>query len=254
MLGDERFGLPDDRQRVRLASLGRLAPGGDAVAAEDDADRRGLGGPDGRDVEAELESRAAPGHPRDTVAEALAGQSLAVGGGREGDARVRMQVVDMRRVEQAVHRRVDRGRGATAAMKAEVERIDHLVFALHAGVDADERSKPVEAQDRQARLGEGAEVTARALDRHELDRQSGRRVGGDGLGRCVAAGVVGVARVRAELMGPLEELDRPGRGLGCAWRLIGQTGRRLRPWDASRRHAPQPACLPPTRSATIFSA
>ena len=228
------------------------------MATEDDADRRGRCGPDGRDVEAELESRAAPGHPRDAVAEAFAGQALAVSGGREGDARVRMQVVDVRRVEQAVHRRVDRRGRTAAAMEAEVERGDHLVLALHAGVDADERPQPVEAQDRQTRLGEGAEVATRALDPHELDRQSGRRIGGDSLGRCIAAGVVGVARVGAELVGALEELGDRGRGrLRRAWRQVGRespAGRRLRPGDACGRHAPQPACWPPTRAATIFSA
>ena len=52
-------------------------------------------------------------------------------------------------------------RGGTAlAVAAEVERGDHLVLALDAGVDVDQRAQPVEAEDRQAGLGQRAKVAA----------------------------------------------------------------------------------------------
>ncbi len=112
--------------------------------------------PDRGDVEAELEARAPPGDPGDAVAEAASGQRLAVGRGREGDPRVGMEVVDVGGVDEAVHRRVDRRRGAAATVEAVVEGRDHLVLALDARVDVDERAQPVEAQDGEAGLGERA--------------------------------------------------------------------------------------------------
>ena len=78
------------------------------------------------------------------------GQRLAVGGGGERDAGVGVQVVDVRGVDQAVHRGVDRRRGAALAVQAVVERGDHLVLALDARVDVDQRAQPVQPQHGQA--------------------------------------------------------------------------------------------------------
>ena len=102
----------------------------------------------------------APRHPHDAVAEALLGQRLAVDGGGQGDAGVGMEVVDVRRLDEAVHRRVDRRRRAAAAVAAEVERGDHLVLAVDARVDVDQRPQPVEAEHGQPVGGERAEVAA----------------------------------------------------------------------------------------------
>ena len=104
----------------------------------------------------------------------------------------------MRGVDEAVHRGVDRRRGAALAVQAVVERGDHLVLALDAGVDVDERAQPVEAQHGEAGLGQRAEVAAGALDPQQLDGLAGDRVGLGALGGGVAAGVVGVPRVGAE--------------------------------------------------------
>src|SRR5699024_9169079 len=84
---DELGGLADDPQRVLLRLLGGVAPGGDAVPAEDAADRGGVLALDSGDVQAQLEAGAAPRHPHHGIAEALAGQALAVGRGRERDPR-----------------------------------------------------------------------------------------------------------------------------------------------------------------------
>ena len=70
---------------------------------------------------------------------------------------------------QAVHRRVDRRRGAAAPVQAVVEGRDHLVLALDARVDVDERPQAVEPEDGQAGLGQRPEVAARALDPQQLD-------------------------------------------------------------------------------------
>ena len=209
-LGEEALRRPDDLQRVGLALLAGLAPGGDAVAAEDAADRLRVLLRDRGDVQAELEARPAPRHPDDAVAEALAGQLLAVGRRRQRDARVGVQVVDVRGPDQPVHRGVDRRRGAAAAVQAEVERGDHLVLALDARVDVDQRAEPVQPQHGQARLGEGAEVAAGALHPEQLDRLPGDRVGLGALGGGVAAGVVGVARVGAEPVAPVQQIGDHG--------------------------------------------
>ena len=78
----------------------------------------------------------------------------------------------MRRVDEPVHRGVDRWRRATATVEAEVERADHLVLALDARVDIHERAQPVESKDGQAGLGERAEITARPLDPEQLYRSA----------------------------------------------------------------------------------
>ena len=59
----------------------------------------------------------------------------------------------MGRVDQAVHRGVDRRRGTAASEQAVVECRDHLVFLLDAGVDVDERPEPIQPEDRQTGLG-----------------------------------------------------------------------------------------------------
>ena len=110
------------------------------------------------------------GHPHHSVAEDLLGQCLAVGGGGESDAGIRVQVVDVGGVDQAVHRGVDRRRRASAAVQAVVEGGHHFVFAVHARVDVDQRAHPVQPQHGQAVFGEGAQVAAGSLDPHEFDR------------------------------------------------------------------------------------
>ena len=171
VVDDEPLGGPDDLERPRLA-LGRgVAPGRDAVPAEDGPDRLGVGAADLGHVEAELEAGSPPVDPGDATAEAAAGQVLAVGRRRERDPRVRVQVVDMVRVDEPVHGGVDRGRGAAAAMEAEVERGDHLVLAFDARVDVDEGAQAIEPKHRKPGLGERAEVAAGTLDPQQIDRQ-----------------------------------------------------------------------------------
>ena len=130
------------------------------MAAEDAADRLRVALLDLGDVESELEARPEPRHPDDLVAEDLLGQGLPVDGGGDRDAGVGVKVVDVRSVDEAVHRGVDRWRGAALSVQAVVERRDHLVLALDAGIDLDEGAHPVEAQDGEPLLGEGAEVAA----------------------------------------------------------------------------------------------
>ena len=164
---------------------------------------------------------------------------LAIGRGRQGDPRIGVEVIHVAGIDEAVHRGVDRGRRATAAVEAVVERGDHLVLALDARIDIDERAQPVEPQDGEPRLGQRPEVAARSLDPQQLDRRAGHRIDGGPLGRRVPPGEVGVARVRPEPVRASQELaDRGGRVGG----------------DGLDAHAPQPAACPPTRSASIVAA
>jgi hypothetical protein len=129
---------PDDLERVALGLLTGRAPRGDAVAAEDHTDRLRVGVLDRSDVQTELEARPAPGHPHDSVPEDLLRQRLTVGGCGNGYARVRVQVVDVSGVDEAVHRGVDRRSRAAFAVQAVVERGDHLVLPLDSGVGVDQ--------------------------------------------------------------------------------------------------------------------
>jgi hypothetical protein len=121
-----------------------------------------------------------------------------------------VQVVDVRRPDEAVHRGVDRRRRTAPAVQAVVEGRDHLVLAVDTRVDVDERAEAVQAEHRQARLGQRAEVSAGPLDPQQLDRLPGDRVGLGALGGGVAAGVVGVARVRAEPVAAAQEVTDHG--------------------------------------------
>ena len=205
VFGDVGRGGVDDPQAVGLGLLRGLPPGGDAMPAEDAADRLGVGFLDRGDVEAELEARTPPRHPDDAVAVDLLGQRLAVGRGRDRDPGVGVQVVDVGGVDQAVHRGVDRRSRSALAVQAVVERRDHLVLALDTGVDAGQRTHPVQPQHRKTGLGQRAEVTAGALDPDQLDVLAGHRVDLGALGGGVAPGVVGVLGVAAQPVAPLDE-------------------------------------------------
>ena len=158
-------------------------------------------------------------------------QLLAVGRGGNRDAAVGVQVVDVRRGDEAVHRGVDRRCRAAATVAAEVERGDHLVLARVARIDVDERAHAVHAQHREAGLRERAEVATGALHPEQLDVFARDGIPIDAFRRGVAARVVRVARVGAEPVRPREQLP-----------------------DDRVRHAPHPAWVPPTRSATMRSA
>ena len=117
-----------------------------------------------------------------------------------------MQVIDMCCVDEAMHGGIDGGRGATSPVQAVVEGGDHLVLAFDARVDAGEASQPIKPEDRQSVLGQGPEVATRALDPQQFDRRARRWVDDGPLGGRVAAGVVGIACVGTQPVGPAEEL------------------------------------------------
>jgi len=244
VLGDVGGGGPDDLERSRLTVLGGAAPGRDPVPAQDRPDRLRLLALDGGDVEAQLEPGPTPRDPGDPVAEGGPGERLAVRGRGEGDPGVGVEVVDVGGIHQAVHRRVDGRRGPAAAVEAIVERGDHLVLAFHARIRVHEAAQAVQPEDREAGLGQGPKVAAGALDPEQLDGLAHHRIDADALRRGVAAGVIRVRGIGAEPVRAREQLDNGrARSAGIAGDGLG----------VSRRHAPHPACCPPTRSAAICS-
>jgi len=149
------------------------------VPAENDADRLRLVTFHRRDVQPELETRPPPRNPDHPVAETPLRQRFTVGGRGQGDTGVGMQMVDVRGVDEAVHRGVDGRRGPALAVQAVVERGDHLVLALGAGVDVRQGAQPVQAEHGEPVRGEGAEVAARALHPQQTHSKStGCRVTG----------------------------------------------------------------------------
>ena len=180
------------------ASSRRVAPGRDAVPAEDAADRLRVRLLDRGDVQAQLESRPPPRHPGDLVAEDRLGQLLPVRRGRDRDPRVRMQMIDMRGIDQPVHRRVDTRRRPALAMQAVVERRHHLVLPLDPGINVHQRLQPVQPQHRQTLGLQRPEVPTGPLDPHQLDGLPRHRVDLAALRRRVPPGVVGVLGVRAQ--------------------------------------------------------
>ena len=146
-----------------------------------------------------------------------------VGGGSDRDPAIGMQVIDVRSVDEAVHRGIDRRRRTAPAVQAVVEGRDHLVFALHAGIDVDQRAHPVQAQHGEPGLGQRAEIAAGTLDPEQLDVVTGDGIGLGALGRRVASGVVGVLRIGSEPVGPGDQLG------DCCVSVMGSLRRPSRP-------------------------
>ena len=168
----------------------------------------GLAARDRGDVQAQLEAGPAPRHPHDAVAEALGGQPLAVGRGGQRDARVGVQVVDVRprsatrawRCRSTARRRPCRAGSSRTPRpsRPRARRRGRRRPARAAGPGAARPARPAV---------ERAEVAAGALDPQQLDGLGRHRVGLRALGRGVAAGVVGVAGIGAE---PVRARDHLG--------------------------------------------
>ena len=114
-------------------------------------------------------------------------------------------MVDVVGVDQSVHRGVDRRRRAAAAVQRVVEQADHLVLAVRAGVDVDQRAHPVQPKHGQALFGQRAEIAAGSLDPHQVNGLTGGRIGVGAFRRGVPPGVIGVLRVGAQPVGACDQ-------------------------------------------------
>ena len=168
------------------------------------------------------------------------GQRLAVGGGRQRDAGVGVQVVDVRRRRPARASRCrSTGRRRPGRAGSSRTRRPSRPRARRPG-----RRRPATRSRSSRSTARPGSVSVPRSPPEPLTQSSstglaGDRVGRGALGRGVAAGVVGVARVGAEPVAAGDQLDRAARRSVSPRRGTGQ--------------APQPACWPPTRSARIRS-
>ena len=206
-------------------------------------------------AEAEIEARPLPVEPAEPAAEGVGDSVPPFRGGREGDQRVGVEMVDVGGGEKSVQRRVDRRHRAARPEAGVVEQGDHLVLLVEALVDALHRAQPLEVDQGEPVDGQGAEVAAGPFHREHAAGLPGDRVGELDLGRGVAAAEVRDARIRPEAARPLDErddlrvLERTTRHTrwscrGCrrlrtcrAASAGGRSGRRTRPCRRTGRRA-----------------
>ena len=119
---------------------------------------------------------------------------------------IRMQVVDVRRIDQTMHRGVDRGGRATLAVQGVVERGDHLVFTVDTRVDVDERTESVQPQHRKAGLGERTQVAPGTLHPHQLDILTGHRIDSSTLHGRITPRIIGDLRIRTQAIATRDQL------------------------------------------------
>ena len=177
------------------------------MAAEDGADDLGVAGQLGHGT-SELPTGTLPRHPGHGAAPDLADQLLPVGGTGQRDDRVRVQVVDVRQVQEPVHRSVDGRRRPTVAEGAVGEQPDHLVLVLHPAIDVVERDQTLALEHGQAGGTQCAQVATGALDVEQLDVLAGSGAGHRDLRRGVATAVVRDAGVGTQPVGAFEQLPR----------------------------------------------
>ncbi len=192
----------------------RLAPREQPMSAEHDAvaARRRLDG--FLEHQRELESRPLPRHPRDAPAVLLVELVqflLPVGAGGERDRPVGMQVIDVRKRQECVERRIDRRGDAVLAERAERIKADHLVLVGFAPIAPDEIVQLVHVEHGEARRADRREISAAALDRHHAPRLAGQRIGQIELRARVPAAEVRDAKIRTEQVRAItKQLEGPG--------------------------------------------
>src|SRR5699024_11943320 len=97
----------DDPQRVVLRRLAGISPGGNPMPTQDAPHGLRVLLLDLSDVEPELETRPAPGHPDDLLAVDLPGELLTIHRGSNGDTGIRVQVINIGGIAQSVYRGID---------------------------------------------------------------------------------------------------------------------------------------------------
>ena len=205
VLGQPLLGQADHLQRDLVAALGRVTPGEQAVAFQDDALQLGLRRGQGFELQAQVVARALPGQPAQLAAEDHFGQATALGAGGDGDDRVRVHVVDMRLRDIGVQGGID-----TRGTRVQVERavrqvIHHLVFMLQAAITLLQRIQLVHVERGEAIELDGAQIAARTLDPQHLDVFAGQVVAHLDLGRGIAAAEIRHAQIRAEQIRAIEQ-------------------------------------------------
>ncbi len=212
MLLDELAHLVDGLDAADVALALRVAPGEQAVAAEDDAVAAGIVLDRLAQHQRQLEPRPLPWHPDDLAAVLLVEllePGLAVGARRQRDGPVGMQMIDVIEGQERVERRVDRGGHAVLAEGEQRVEAHHLVLELLAAVARDQAFELVEIEQRKSLGPDRSEIAAAAFHGHDARRRAGHRIGQIELRAGVAAAEVGDAQIGAEhVRSVAQELER----------------------------------------------
>ena len=190
--------MGDHTHGVLEAALGRVAPGEQAVARQNQTALGRVGGLVALQHQAQLKARLAPGQPAHRAFKNLGGQRFAVRHGGNRNHCVGVHVVHMGEGQVGVQGRVDAG-GARVQVEGAVRQVGHhLVFKIGAPVQLLQRVQFVHVQGAEAVELHRTHVAARALDPQHGGFLAGQQVLLHQLGRGVAAAVVGDAQVGAQ--------------------------------------------------------
>ena len=155
------------RDRVLVALLLRISPGEQAVTAQHHAVAVRTLLHRAPQHHGQFKSRALPWHPDQMMikpAIELFHLFAAVGGSGQGDAPVRMQMVDVRERQKPVQGSVNRSRNAVLAEGAQRIHVHHLIFVLGAAIFVFQSLQLFGVKRRQPAQLDAAQVAAAALD------------------------------------------------------------------------------------------
>ena len=197
--------LVDGGDRGLIAFLGRIAPGEQAVAFQNDTLGVRVVAAECLQPQAELEAGPPPGQPADGVAEDLLRQRPGILCRRDRDDGVGVHVIDEAARHIGMQRRVDRGCARIEVEGAVGQVTHHFILVVAAAIETLQRFQPVHVERGEAVELDGPHVAARSLDPQDLDVVAGKRVLLPDLRRGVAAAVIGDALVRAEQVGAVDQ-------------------------------------------------
>ena len=201
-LSDRVGGAADELERAPVALLAGLAPGDEPVLLEQNRPRALLCLQELRDPARHVEAGPLVVEPHRLVAERVRREPSSVRRGRERDHRVRVRVVDVRRGDEGVQKRLDRRSRLVRPERGAQEVVDHL-GVVHLGALA-QRQDLVEPEGGEAGGRDRREVCAGAL--HPQHPRLAPGVVGDGpLRRGVAAALVRERAIGAEQVGAVDE-------------------------------------------------
>ncbi len=206
--------LIDGPDAADVALLLRLTPREQPVTSEDDPVASRVLLDRTTQHQRQLESGPLPGHPRDLspvrlieLVELL----FAVGAGRQRNRPIRMQVIDVRKRQKRVQRRVDRRGNPVLAERAQRVEPHHLVLVRFAAIARDQIVQLVHVEHGETGRADRSEIAAAPFHGHHAARLARQGVRQIELGARVAAAKVGDAQVGAEQVRSIpQQLQRCG--------------------------------------------
>ena len=162
LLAEPSGGLVDHLQRDPIAFLRGRSPGEQPVAAEHHALHVRIGFGHRAELEPKIKARPLPGQKAKLAAIDLFRQRFGVLARGDRNDRVRVNVIDMAMRNEAVQRRVDRGRARIEVERAMVVERDHLVLVLEAAIDRLEAEELVHSRASRSRRASSSRCRRRS--------------------------------------------------------------------------------------------